>query len=45
VLGSDFCFDMGYERPRDIIVDRAVRLSRADQGRVLGQNAARLLRL
>jgi aminocarboxymuconate-semialdehyde decarboxylase len=45
MLGSDFCFDMGYERPRDIVLDRAVGLSRADQGRVLGQNAARLLRL
>ncbi len=45
MLGSDFCFDMGYERPRDIIVDRAVRLSRADQTAVLRNNAARLLRL
>ena len=45
MLGSDFCFDMGYERPRDIITDRAVGLSRADQARVLRGNAARLLRL
>src|SRR6059058_1979742 len=44
MLGSDFCFDMGYERPRDIITKRA-RLSKADQARVLGGNALRLLRL
>ena len=36
---------MGYERPRDIIGDRAAGLSRADQARVLRSNAARLLRL
>ncbi|HEV8310489.1 MAG TPA: amidohydrolase family protein [Methylomirabilota bacterium] len=45
MLGSDFCFDMGYVRPRDIVVARTVGLSRRDQERVLRTNAARLLRL
>jgi aminocarboxymuconate-semialdehyde decarboxylase len=45
MLGTDFCFDMGYERPLDIIRDRGVKLSRADQARVIRGNAARLLRL
>ncbi|PYM41258.1 MAG: aminocarboxymuconate-semialdehyde decarboxylase [Candidatus Rokuibacteriota bacterium] len=44
MLGSDFCFDMGYERPRDIITKHA-RLGKTDQARVLGGNALRLLRL
>jgi aminocarboxymuconate-semialdehyde decarboxylase len=44
MLGSDFCFDMGYARPRDIITKHA-RLGKADQLRVLGGNALRLLRL
>ncbi|HEU4437811.1 MAG TPA: amidohydrolase family protein [Methylomirabilota bacterium] len=45
MLGTDFCFDMGYERPLDIIRDRAVKLSRAEQALVVRDNAARLLRL
>ena len=44
MLGSDFCFDMGYERPRDIITKQA-RLRPADQARILGGNAVRLLRV
>jgi len=45
MLGTDFCFDMGYDRPLDIIRDKAVKLSRADQAKVVRENAARLLRL
>jgi aminocarboxymuconate-semialdehyde decarboxylase len=45
MLGTDFCFDMGYERPLDIIRDKGVKLSRADQAKVIRENAARLLRL
>lgn len=45
MLGSDFCFDMGYERPRDIVAARETRLARKDQPLVLRGNAARLLRL
>jgi aminocarboxymuconate-semialdehyde decarboxylase len=43
-LGSDYCFDMGYERPRDI-VEKGVRLTRADREKILGGNAARFLRI
>jgi aminocarboxymuconate-semialdehyde decarboxylase len=43
MLGSDFCFDMGYERPRAIVADRAVGLSRSDRARIIRSNAARLL--
>ena len=43
VMGSDFCFDMGYERPVKAVT--ALKLSRNDQEKILGGNAARLLRL
>ncbi|MGH7368160.1 MAG: amidohydrolase family protein [Candidatus Rokuibacteriota bacterium] len=45
MLGTDFCFDMGYERPLAVIRDKGVKLSRAEQARVIRENAARLLRL
>ena len=44
MLGSDYCFDMGYTRPVDVVTQR-LRLARADQRRILGATAARLLRL
>ena len=44
MLGTDFCFDMGYERPRDIVT-RQLGLKAADQRRILADNAARLLSL
>jgi len=43
MLGSDYCFDMGYERPVKVIT--ALKLSRGDEEKILGGNAARLLRL
>jgi aminocarboxymuconate-semialdehyde decarboxylase len=45
MLGTDFCFDMGYERPLSIIQAKATGLSRKDQDRVVRSNAARMLRL
>jgi aminocarboxymuconate-semialdehyde decarboxylase len=44
MLGSDYCFDMGPARPRDI-VERQLKLSRADRARILSGTARRLLRL
>ena len=43
MLGSDFCFDMGYERPVKVVT--SLKLGRTDQEKILGGNAARLLRL
>lgn len=42
VVGSDYCFDMGSERPLEI-VERADGLSAAERDGILGGNAARLL--
>ena len=42
VLGSDFCFDMSYERPVEIVTGHA-GLSEDDQALILGGNAKRLL--
>jgi aminocarboxymuconate-semialdehyde decarboxylase len=44
MLGSDYCFDMGYTRPVDVVT-QGLRLGRADQRRILGATAARLLKL
>jgi aminocarboxymuconate-semialdehyde decarboxylase len=43
MMGSDYCFDMGYERPVRAVT--ALKLSRSDQKKILGGNAARLLGL
>src|SRR5262245_6880911 len=43
MLGSDYCFDMGYRRPVKVVT--SLKLGRADQEKILGGNAARLLRL
>ncbi len=43
MLGSDYCFDMGYERPVKVVT--ALKLNRGDQEKILGGNAARILRL
>lgn len=44
MLGSDFCFDMGYERPVEVVTAHG-GIDEADQARILGGNAAALLRL
>lgn len=44
MIGSDYCFDMGYERPLEVVT-RLGGLSRADQARILEGTAARLLGL
>ena len=43
MLGSDYCFDMGYERPREII--EALKLTPADRDAIFSGNAARVLGL
>jgi aminocarboxymuconate-semialdehyde decarboxylase len=43
MMGSDYCFDMGYERPVKAVT--ALKLSRSDQEKILSGNAARMLRL
>ena len=43
MMGSDYCFDMGYKRPVKAVT--VLKLSRGDQEKILGGNAARLLRL
>jgi len=44
VLGSDYCFDMGTDRPVRAVT-AVPGLRAADRARILGRNAARLLRL
>lgn len=41
LLGSDYPFDMGVERPAEVV--RALKLSPDDEAAILGGNAARLL--
>jgi aminocarboxymuconate-semialdehyde decarboxylase len=42
LLGSDYPFDMGVERPAEIV--RALQLDAGDEAKILGGNAAALLR-
>jgi aminocarboxymuconate-semialdehyde decarboxylase len=44
LLGSDYPFDMGYERPVEV-VERLKDLSVKDKDQILGKTAARLLRI
>ena len=44
MLGSDYCFDMGYQRPVQVVTGLR-RVSHSEKARILGGNAARLLRL
>ena len=43
MIGSDYCFAIGYDRPVEVVTKLAA-LSRADQRRILGSNAASLLK-
>jgi aminocarboxymuconate-semialdehyde decarboxylase len=44
LLGSDYCFDMGYQQPVDV-VNSHQSLTPQDRSSILISNAARLLRL
>jgi len=44
VLGSDYCFDMGYERPVQAL-QAVTALPERERANILGRTAARLLRL
>ncbi len=44
MLGSDYCFEIGYDRPVQVVT-RLAKLSRTDQNKILGANAVRLLKL
>jgi aminocarboxymuconate-semialdehyde decarboxylase len=43
MLGSDYCFDMGYERPIQFL--EQINLSSAQRKMILGGTAAKLLKL
>ena len=43
MIGSDYCFDMGYDRPLEFLDQ--VNLTSAQKRMILGENAARILRL
>ena len=44
LLGSDYCFDMGLEQPVHT-VERLTDVPAAERDLILGQTAARLLRI
>jgi len=43
MIGSDYCFDMGVDRPLELL-EQAI-ISSAQRKMILGENAARLLKL
>jgi aminocarboxymuconate-semialdehyde decarboxylase len=43
MMGSDYCFDMGYEKPIEVI--DGLGLNRKDREKILSGNAKRLLRI
>ncbi len=43
MTGSDYCFDMGYQRPVEIV--EALRLSPEERNMILGGTAARILKI
>jgi aminocarboxymuconate-semialdehyde decarboxylase len=42
MVGSDYCFDLGYDRPVQVVTGLK-GLTREQQARILGGNAAKLL--
>ncbi len=44
MIGSDYCFDMGFELPVDV-VERLTDLSAAERSQILGATAAKLLKV
>jgi aminocarboxymuconate-semialdehyde decarboxylase len=44
LLGSDYCFDMGYGRPMQVVTEHP-GLANADRRDIIARNAARLLKL
>ena len=44
LLGTDYPYDMGEDNPVALI-ESVPRLTRADKGRIMGGNAARLLKI
>jgi aminocarboxymuconate-semialdehyde decarboxylase len=43
MIGSDYCFDMGYDRPVRVVEE--LHLSRAQRNMILGGTAARILKI
>jgi aminocarboxymuconate-semialdehyde decarboxylase len=43
MIGSDYCFDMGYDRPVRVVEE--LNLSRAQRNMILGGTAARILKI
>ena len=43
MLGSDYCFDMGYERPVEFL--EQINISSGKRKMILSENAARLLKV
>jgi aminocarboxymuconate-semialdehyde decarboxylase len=43
MLGSDYCFDMGYEHPVKVVT--GLKLSPNDQEKILGGNAKKVLQI
>jgi len=43
MIGSDYCFDMGFDRPLQFL--EQINLPNVQRKMILGENAARLLKL